>query len=497
MKILDCTLRDGGYYNNWDFDDTLVEEYCRCLNLLPIEYIEIGYRSIEYNQYMGEYFYLPLSTLEKVSKYTTKKLSIMINAKDCESINIKDLIGETQRYISLVRIATDPNKIELSLKLAREIKQMGLNVGLNIMYISTIDNNHKIFKYLKDITEFVDYLYLVDSYGSIYPNDLVSLIKKIHEQTDIELGFHGHNNLELAFSNTLKALEYNVTFIDSTILGMGRGAGNLKTELILNYMKAKKDINVDLNILTKVTEVFTPLYKKYKWGTNIAYMVSGSYSLPQKDVMKSLEINRYSLSSIVNRLNSNDINILEKLNASDTFKECLIIGGGESVKIHLKAIKEYVDKNPNILLLHSTSKYIDSFKKVNNNQYFAVAGGELLMFKELNHIKKYIFEPNPRKVQNSINIKQSFFELKSINFINKYFDSPLTLSLQITIDINIENILLVGFDGYGELKNQKDLYLMNENQAIIDEFTKSKGLLSLTPTKYKNILQSSIYGLIS
>jgi 4-hydroxy 2-oxovalerate aldolase len=496
MRLLDCTLRDGGYYTNWDFEEELVQSYCNNINKLPIEYIEVGYRSKLKDEYLGEYFYLPISTLKIIKKYSNKKLAIMLNAKDCQSKDLKRLLADIKKYVSLVRIATDPKKIEFSIELAKEIKSLGYEVAINVMYISNIDKNHKFFNFLEGIEKQINTLNLVDSYGSIYPTELELLIKKVQNKTDITLGFHGHNNLELAFINTLKAIECGIEFIDSTILGMGRGAGNLKTELILTYLKSKKNIEVDLNALSKLTELFIPLQEKYKWGINLPYIVSGSYSLAQKDVMDALEINRYSLSGIVNQLKHDNITKLQTFNENNIFDSCLVVGGGQSVKKHLSAIKEFLNAHKKCLIIYATSKYIKDFEGIKNTKYFAVSGDELLKIDNTTYVDKYILEPSPRKVNTQINDMLNFFELKQIQFIDNYYDAPLTIGLQVSLSINVKNIYLVGFDGYGELKNKKELYLMHENQEIINNFISKKELLSLTPTKYKNIKQKSIYGLI-
>ncbi len=231
VKLLDCTLRDGGYYTNWDFDKELTNLYFQYIDKLPIEYIEIGYRNNIKDEYFGEYFYVPLSTLKGIKKYTNKKLSLMLNTKDCDNIDLNKLLNNTKGYISLIRLATDPNKIELSIKIASKLEALGFDVALNIMYISKIADNHTFFNHLQDIKNTVKYICLVDSYGSIFPNDLKILIEKIQSKTKIPLGFHGHNNMELAFANALLSISNGVELIDCTILGMGRGAGNLKTEL--------------------------------------------------------------------------------------------------------------------------------------------------------------------------------------------------------------------------------------------------------------------------
>lgn len=497
INILDCTLRDGGYYTNWDFDKDLIKRYIQSIKNLPIEYIELGYRSKLKNEYRGEYYYLPLSTIKMIKDITTKKLSIMLDAKDCVLEELDDLLLDIKKEVSLIRIATDPKKIDFSITLAKEIKKFGFKVAINVMYISTINQNHMFFDYLNSIEDDIDTLNLVDSYGSIYPEDLEILIGQVKEKTNVTLGFHGHNNLELAFTNTLTAIKCGISFVDSTILGMGRGAGNLKTELILTHLKSKQSLDIDLNSIAKLTELFSPLLSIYKWGTNFPYMVSGSYELPQKDVMEALEIDRYSLSGIVNQLQCKNTKRFSIFDDIKSFKKCLIIGGGFSIEVHIAAIKSFLRDNKDILVIYSSSKYIFSFEDINNTQYFAVSGDELLKLKNTKRIEKYILEPTPRKVNTFNEKNMNFYELKKITFTEDNFDSPLTISLQIALDMQMKNIFLVGFDGYSELKSKKELYLMQENQEVINKFIAKNELTSLTSSKYKNLKQKSIYGMIS
>lgn len=496
IKLLDCTLRDGGYYTDWDFDEALVASYFELIDKLPVEYVEIGYRNSSKNQYFGEFYYLPMSTLKRIRRYTSKKLSIMLDAKYLHDTNMENLLHGLREYISLIRIATDSKSIRHTIQFTRRIKRLGFKVAINLMYISEVTANSCLFDYIDEIEETAEVLYLVDSFGSIYPDSLQRIIEHIDAISTIPLGFHGHNNLELAFSNTLKAIECGIVYIDSTVTGMGRGAGNLKTELILSYLKSRRYIDVDLNYLAKLTEPFLRLQSKYKWGTNLAYMISGSYSLPQKDVMKAFSIDRYSLSGIVNQLQDIEDKRLEVFRSSRPINRCLIIGGGISVSTHFNIINEYLAKNQDILLIHSTTKYIDRFMHTSNDQYLAVAGDLLLLHHVSSRIQKYILGPSPRKVTSRIEDPKDFYELEKISFIDQYIDSPLAISLQITLDLNSNEIFLVGFDGYGHSKDKKELYLTHENQDIINHFSRVRVLVSLTKTTYQNLIHKSIYGFL-
>ncbi len=488
IKLLDCTLRDGGYYTNWDFNEKLVKNYLKYIENLPIEYIEIGYRSNVNNGYCGEYFYLPKATLEFIKQNSNKKIAIMLNLKEFYNSNNLSLLDRLENSVDLVRIATDPYKIDIAIKLSKEIKKRGFRVAINIMYISKLDHKHSFFDSIEELSIYTDILNLVDSYGTIYPEQLRLLIHKIQDRTNIDLGFHGHNNLELAFSNTFVALENGVKYIDSTILGMGRGAGNLKTELILTYLKSMQKLDVDLNSLSKLNELFTPLLQKYKWGTNLAYMISGAYSLAQKDVMEYLEIDRYSMGTIIKKIQNNVENI-SQYNLNLKSKNVLIIGGADSVKEHINAIKSFV-MNHNITIIHATSKHLKIFDNIDSLQLFAVAGDESSKIENIPSSIKYAITSSKPMVDS---LEVNTFRLDDISF-TKYIDSPLSISLEISNLLKATNIYLVGFDGYSSLKSKKELYLMNENQEIVNSF--DKNLIFLTQTNYKNIIQKSIYGLI-
>lgn len=148
-----------------------------------------------------------------------------------------------------------------------------------------------------------DYFYIVDSYGGVYPQDVTETIQLVRSYiSDVPLGFHRHNNMELALINTLTSIKEGCEMVDATITGTGRGGGNVKTELLLTALNAQGRLEVDFNQLSKVVDGFTALQKTYEWGTNLPYMVSGAYSLPQKDVMDWVGKRFYSFNSIIRAL---------------------------------------------------------------------------------------------------------------------------------------------------------------------------------------------------
>ncbi|NJM23243.1 MAG: hypothetical protein HC907_33615, partial [Richelia sp. SM1_7_0] len=155
---------------------------------------------------------------------------------------------------------------------------------------------------LKILEDVVDYLYLVDSYGACYPNQVREAVKFAVDNLPQKIGFHGHDNINLAFANALAALEAGVDILDSTVLGMGRGAGNLRTELIIAYLAQVFDKPIDLSSLADLLESFQKMKNHYGWGSELPYIISGLADLPQKDVMEWLGKKRYSTSTVVQTL---------------------------------------------------------------------------------------------------------------------------------------------------------------------------------------------------
>lgn len=275
FSILDCTIRDGGYYNAWDFEKSTMDSYIEATNNLPIDYIEIGYRNNPQKEYLGKYAYAPVYELSDIRSKSIKKISVMLNAKDIKISDLKALIEPITTLVDMIRLAVDPANIDRAIALAEAVKKLCFEVGFNIMYMSRWESYDGLFGKFASLNGIVDVLCMVDSFGGVSPKDIVKTITRLKQTTSCKIGFHGHNNLELALINTLSAIENGADFVDSTFQGMGRGAGNLKTELLLVYLNAHYGKSVDLNTLAKATNCFEKLLKKYNWGTNLPYMISG------------------------------------------------------------------------------------------------------------------------------------------------------------------------------------------------------------------------------
>jgi 4-hydroxy 2-oxovalerate aldolase len=512
MKILDCTIRDGGYYTNWDFDQNIVNTYLESFNHLPVEYLEVGYRSEAMEDYLGEYFYCPVETLQRLKSISQKKLVIILNEKDVRATDAEALLSPIIDLVTMVRMAIDPKNFKRALSLAAEVKRLGFEVAFNVMYMSTWADEKEFLDLIPQVDKVADYFYMVDSFGGVYPQDVKDTIALVRSKTNVKLGFHGHNNLEMALANTLTAIDEGIDIVDATVTGMGRGAGNLKTELLLTVLNAKGLLDFPYNELSKTVDDFTKLQQHYEWGANLPYMVSGANSLPQKQVMEWVSKRYYSFNSIIRALNNRSQGKVDntKLPELDFGKEktyagALIVGGGPSAVRHTQAIDRFLINNPNIIVIHASSKNALSFENVPNDQYFCLVGNEGHRLEEVfqgSNIKgKCILPPYPREMGTYIpkSLTENAFELESVEFTDVYKDSHTALALQSILALKIEKVFITGYDGYsGDHIGEKEQELFLENQYLFSKIRDHFNiqLVSLTPTKYTELKGDSVYSKI-
>ncbi|MBY2899770.1 hypothetical protein AE938_13030 [Bacteroides fragilis] len=506
MKILDCTLRDGGYYTNWDFDKAIVDAYIGGTNILPIDYLEIGYRNNPSKEYLGKYGYCPIFELEDLRKKSQKKLAVMLNEKNVTLKDLDYLLSPIDGLIDMVRLAIDPNNFDRAVKLAEIIKKRGFEVGFNTMYMSKWKEYEGFISKLKNVNGIADLFCMVDSYGGVYPDDVQEMLLIVKENVTCPVGFHGHNNLELGLINTLTAINNGVDFVDTTILGMGRGAGNLKTELLLTYMNKNSGLDVDFNVLGDIILAFSGLLKKYEWGTNLPYMLSGANSLPQKDVMDWVSNRVYSFNSIVRALDNKKEKIVDNakfpLLSTSQYDKVIIIGGGENAVLHKEGIKEFIRKNLSVALIYATSRNAMSYFDLDCPKYYCLVGTEGKRLSKTVGEKAFnnicVLPPYPRKMGTDVPefAVRNTFELGKIEFTTQYPDSCTAIALQIAIDLGAKETYIVGYDGYpGEILSEKEMVLTHENKILFTDYSRfvNKALVSLTPTLYKELEIKSIY----
>lgn len=510
MKILDCTLRDGGYYTNWDFSQEITDIYFKSFNALPVEYLEVGYRSGPLKDYLGAYFYCPVSLLKKIKEKSTKKLVVILNEKDVNISNARSILEPCIGLIDMVRMAIDPKNFERAIFLAEEVKKMGFEIGFNVMYMSKWKYQSDFLGSIGKVDGLADYFYMVDSYGGVFPADVRETYDLVRSESNVKIGFHGHNNMEMALINSLTAMECGADMIDATVTGMGRGAGNLKTELLLTALNQRDGLDVNFNALSEVVDSFEELQKEYAWGTNLPYMVSGANSLPQKDVMEWVSKRYFSFNSIIRALQNQkdgkkDNHELKTFAPTKTFKKAIVIGGGKSSLQHIEGLKEFIARqNGEICIIHASSKnaaYYEDLKEI--DQYFCLVGSEgHRLEKVFNAFKNFhgtcILPPFPRKMGTYVpsSVMDMSFELAKSDIDYPLNDTHTILALQTAIELKVEELYLVGYDGYPkESISTKEHELFIENQSIFNSLKGKLNITSIVPTTYE-IKSQSVYSFL-
>ena len=231
-KIIDCTLRDGGYYNNWDFNIEIIQKYIYAVQKAGVDFIELGFRTKNKLGYFGPLAYTTEDFIEELKINLPVKLGVMINCSDL--MKSKDLekdmhslfpIEAKNSKLSIVRIACKYDEISKAFNIAKWLKRAGYVVCINLMQISSVKN--------KDIIEFGKYgkiespdvLFIGDSTGTLLTENIKEIYNAIRTHWKGDIGIHAHDNMHRALSNTLEAYKNGFNWLDSTVQGMGRGPG--------------------------------------------------------------------------------------------------------------------------------------------------------------------------------------------------------------------------------------------------------------------------------
>lgn len=280
IKVVDATVRDGGLVNDFRFSDDFIRDLYAANLKAGVDYMEFGYKAskdIFREEDFGPWKFCDEDAIRSIvgDNDTDMKISVMADVGRCDYK--RDIIPRADSAIDLYRIATYINTIPAAIHMVEHCKNMGYEATINIMAISNA-KEAEIDEALELIGKSpVDGIYLVDSYGSLYMEQIEELADKylaMAEKYDKFVGIHAHNNQQLAFANTIAALTRGISYLDATAGGMGRGAGNCSTEQLLGFLKNPRyDIIPILKFLEKHVE---PLKKSgVIWGYNVPYLLTG------------------------------------------------------------------------------------------------------------------------------------------------------------------------------------------------------------------------------
>ncbi len=279
IKVLDCTIRDGGLMNNHQFDDQIVKAvYTACVEA-GVDYMELGYKASRKIIVPGEHGAWKYCLEEDMRRIvgdnpTSLKLSIMADAERTDYH--EDILPKKESVIDMVRVATYISQIPTALDMVKDAHDKGYETTVNLMAVSTVpeyelDEGLELLANSETMA-----VYVVDSFGTLYSEQVQYLVRKyMHycRAAGKDVGMHAHNNLQLAFANTIDAIVLGANMLDATMAGLGRGAGNCAMELLIGFLHNPK-YNL-LPVLRCVQNTVEPLRSKLLWGFDLPYMLTG------------------------------------------------------------------------------------------------------------------------------------------------------------------------------------------------------------------------------
>lgn len=527
IEILDCTLRDGGYINNWQFTEKINNSIFDSLVSSKVEVIECGYLSFEKEIKQGT-IYKNIneieSSLKNIQSRNTINLVVMINQGEVD-VSKLPLCEDTK--IDGIRLAFHKKNLEKSLEEAKIIKEKGYKVFFQPMVTKSY-SEEEFLKLLNKTNELNPYaFYIVDSFGSIDKKDFLRFLSLSDHrlQRQIKLGFHGHNNMQYVFANAINLLENVSTrdiLIDSSIFGMGRGAGNLNTEIIFDYLNKYYNKNYNIEPLLEVADNYIEyLYRENPWGFTPAQYFSAKYNchpnyasyltsmkklsikainaiLSQIQDLKKPSFDKDYIHNIYLEYNKKSVTLTPiNLNMFEN-KKILIIGAGKSIYEKQNEIKKYIDEDTIVVNLNSSKEIIKTDFHFYTNQKRYDENIDLIQEDKLITASNIISHKNGKIVDYSKLLKTSYKDNENV----------LSLFLGLLRECNIKKIFLAGIDGYKLNKESKDndnIQLTNldfkeeENikiKKVIEYFSEVFSIEFVTPTIFKSAIKLKILGVI-
>ena len=283
LKILDCTIRDGGLMNDHRFEDSFVKRVYDTCVAAGIDYMELGYkadRKMFSESKAGPWKFCTEEDMRRIvgENPSALKLTAMADAERTDYHT--DILPREQSVLAGIRVASYVHQVPTALDMIKDAHDKGYETTFNLMALSTVQERELMDALEVVVASPVDVIYVVDSFGSFYSEqirDLTGKFVKLARDAGKQVGIHAHNNQQLAYANTIEAMLAGATWLDATIAGLGRGAGNCPTELLLGFLKNPK---FHLRpVLECVQDLFVPLRKELDWGYSIPYMLTGQLNI--------------------------------------------------------------------------------------------------------------------------------------------------------------------------------------------------------------------------
>lgn len=521
ITVLDCTLRDGGYVNNWDFGKESIISICKKLANAGIETIECGF--ISQTKVASEnmsVYRTPAEAELYLPKCNNLSFAAMINFGE---YNIDEFPKYNGGSLKAIRVAFHKNDMVDAIEFCKKIKQLGYDVYVQPMVTQNYTADELMFLINESNNFLPKAFYIVDSFGTMKKNEVLSIYNVIKENlsTSIAIGFHSHNNMQLSFSNAQELMKLDCNheiIIDSSVYGMGRGAGNLCTELITKYINDNYYEKYDLiPILEIIDEHIMQIFIKTPWGYSVPFYIGSINNCHPNYALFLLDKQTLSVKDIHKILSNMDedkkvmfdkeyiLKLYEEyqsklINDSDTIKMLKDVLDGRNILV-IAPGKTITDEREKIdIYCKQTSPLIFSVNFIPDNidTDFVFIGNQKRYKNIINSIK------NEQVILTS-NINCTDKEnIKLVNYADlitedeSITDNSGMMLLNLFKRLNVSSVALAGFDGLSI--NRMNNYYQEKlvSGSSVNELIKmndaiSKKIKSLTDTLGIKFITTSLY----
>jgi len=519
VHVLDCTLRDGGYCNRWEFGYENTKKITTALVEAEIDIVECGFLTnvTEYNQDVTRY-----NTLEQLKRVIPEERNgkIFVAMMNYGEYNVCELPECDNSSIDGIRVAFHKKNLIEALEDCKVIKSKGYKVFVQAM-VSLCYSDEEFLELIHRVNAFEPYaFYIVDSFGMMKGKDLTRLFYMVEHNLNkqIWIGFHSHNNMQLAYSNAQILLSVRTNrnlIVDSSVYGMGRGAGNLNTELFIDFLNENYEKNYQLKpLLTIIDEILNDFYQQNYWGYSLPNYISAVHNahpnyagylddkktltvedmneiFEMMDKEKKYSFDKQYIEELYSRYMATGVvqeehrDVLEKELKN---KRIVLIAPGKS-SAEQKALITRAALEEDTILISVNFDY--SF--VPTNYIFL---SNLRRFKELDRSKKEKCIVTSNIPADGIFLQTKYRDL--VNQCDAVKDNAGLLAIKFLINCGVAEILLAGFDGYSHdvKENYADdqmvfitrnavLDAMNEGMSyMLKEYSKVVSIKFLTTPKH-------------
>lgn len=495
--LLDCTLRDGGYINDWEFGHDKIKEIFQRLVSSGVEYIELGFLDERRPFDINRTIMPDTESANKILAGVDKGNAIVLGMIDYGTCSIDNLQPAKDTVIDGIRVIFKEYLMYEAMHFCKEIKALGYKVFAQMVSVTTY-TDEKLKEYAELANSVMPYATsMVDTYGLLDDKKLLHIYNILDKYLDpsIKEGYHAHNNFQLGYSNCRAFLDCGTKrdiLVDGTIYGMGKSAGNAPIELLMKYMNENFSKHYDVfQILEAIDNAIMDIYQKQYWGYNMFFYIASttgchpnyvSYlmnkkSLSVKQIMELLNSivyekklmydAKYAEELYINyqSINCDDRKAYNELKGIVNNRNVLLIGPGSNIQIEKNKVLEYINRNNPLIIsvnyapselktdyifLSKSKRYTQLLNDLDNN---------------VNENAEIIATSNVTKTSGRFKYVLNYSSLIDTN--TEIIDNSLVMLLKALMKMRVSNVALAGFDGYS--KERDNHFNINREYSFVKE----------------------------